>query len=82
VVGRYRYAFSGGKSKKLVRTDTWPELDKNKNELLEFIRRQFPYSEAELTGKPIAQFLDIAERARKKVEVENAAHEKRQKKNG
>lgn len=53
--------------------DTWPEVDKRGVETFEFIRSQINYTEQELREKPILVFLDIVERANRKVAQENRA---------
>ena len=49
----------------------WDEIDQRGVELFEFVRSQFPYTEQELKEKPIHIFLDIVDRANKKVESAN-----------
>lgn len=70
IYGRYRYEFEvvKGKSSKLKRVDTWPEIDNRGVELFEFIRSQLQYTEQELREKPVGVFFDILGRANTRAE--------------
>lgn len=63
----------------MKRLDVWQEMDKANSELLEFVRSQIPYTEAELLEKPLHVFMDIVERANKRAEQSARANRGAQK---